>query len=56
MLRLLRRSVDDDPVNQMVIQRMLSKAGFRVVKAADGDKALDLVGVSLNAESFLWFL
>ncbi|GAB4816203.1 hypothetical protein N2152v2_003249 [Parachlorella kessleri] len=36
-------SVDDDPVNQMVIQRMLSKAGFRVIKAATGDKALDLV-------------
>lgn len=36
-------SVDDDPVNQMVIQKMLTKAGFRVLKAGDGQKALELV-------------
>ena len=39
-------SVDDDPVNQMVIQTMLSKAGFKVLKAADGQKALDMLDVS----------
>lgn len=44
-------SVDDDPVNQMVIQRMLSKAGFRVIKAATGDKALDLVADAVAANS-----
>ena len=38
-------SVDDDPVNQMVIQAMLGKAGFKVLKAADGQKALDLLEV-----------
>lgn len=42
---VLCRSVDDDPVNQLVIQRMLTKAGFQVIKAATGDKALDLVHV-----------
>ena len=38
-------SVDDDPVNQMVIQTMLSKAGFKVLTAADGQKALDMLEV-----------
>ena len=38
-------SVDDDPINQMVIQTMLSKAGFKVLKAADGQKALDMLEV-----------
>lgn len=38
-------SVDDDPVNQMVIQTMLTKAGFRVLKAPDGQKALDMLEV-----------
>ena len=37
--------MDDDPVNQMVIQTMLSKAGFKVLKAADGQKALDMLEV-----------
>ena len=37
--------MDDDPVNQMVIQAMLGKAGFKVLKAADGQKALDLLEV-----------
>ena len=46
---LLLRSVDDDPVNQLVIQRMLTKAGFRVIKAATGDKALDLVQVGAGS-------
>ncbi|PSC67347.1 Non-motile and phage-resistance [Micractinium conductrix] len=41
-------SVDDDPVNQMVIQTMLSKAGFKVLKAADGQKALDMLDESLR--------
>jgi DNA-binding response OmpR family regulator len=41
-------SVDDDPVNQMVIQAMLGKAGFKVLKAADGQKALDLLEESLR--------
>lgn len=36
-------SVDDDPVNQMVIETMLRRAGFRVSKAADGQRALDLL-------------
>lgn len=38
-------SVDDDPVNQMVIQTMLTKAGFKVLKAPDGQKALDMLEV-----------
>ena len=38
-------SVDDDPINQLVIQTMLSKAGFKVLKAADGQKALDMLEV-----------
>jgi len=36
-------SVDDDPVNQMVIEKMLSKAGFKVIKAGDGQRALDII-------------
>lgn len=36
-------SVDDDPVNQMVVQTMLRRAGFKVSKAADGYKALDML-------------
>ena len=31
-------NADDDPVNQMVVQTMLTKAGFQVLKAADGEK------------------
>ena len=41
--------MDDDPVNQMVIQAMLGKAGFKVLKAADGQKALDLLEVGAAA-------
>jgi CheY-like chemotaxis protein len=33
-------SVDDDPVNQMVVQTMLRRAGYVVEKAADGAAAL----------------
>jgi len=37
-------SVDDDPVNQMVVQAMLkSKGGFEVITAADGERALALI-------------
>ena len=36
-------SVDDDPVNQMVIQTMLKRAGFKVSKASDGNKALEIL-------------
>jgi signal transduction histidine kinase/CheY-like chemotaxis protein len=36
-------SVDDDPVNQMVVQTMLKRAGFKVSKAGDGHKALELL-------------
>lgn len=42
-------SVDDDPVNQMVIENMLSKAGYRVLKAPDGQKALDMLEVRAAA-------
>lgn len=37
-------SVDDDPINQMVIQAMLRRGGFKVVTAGDGMKALELLG------------
>lgn len=40
-------SVDDDPVNQMVVQNTLAKAGLSVLKAADGQKALDMLQVGL---------
>ena len=36
-------SVDDDPVNQMVVQAMLKNKGFEVVTAADGERALGLI-------------
>ena len=36
-------SVDDDPVNQMVVQAMLKNKGFEVVTAADGERALSLI-------------
>jgi signal transduction histidine kinase len=37
-------SVDDDPVNQMVVQAMLkNKGGFEVMTAADGEYALSLI-------------
>lgn len=41
-------SVDDDPVNQMVVQAMLSKAGFKVLQAPDGQKALDMLEVRMG--------
>jgi signal transduction histidine kinase/DNA-binding response OmpR family regulator len=44
-------SVDDDPINQMVMQAMLRRGGFKVVTAGDGMKALDLLdeGVEKSA-------
>lgn len=36
-------SVDDDPVNQMVVQAMLKNRGFEVITSADGERALDLL-------------
>eukprot|EP00899_Mesostigma_viride_P025922 jgi/Mesvir1/6514/Mv16781-RA.1 len=36
-------SVDDDPVNQMVIESMLLKMGFKVQQALDGPEALDFL-------------
>ena len=36
-------SVDDDPVNQMVVQAMLKNKGFEVITAADGERALGLI-------------
>jgi signal transduction histidine kinase/CheY-like chemotaxis protein len=36
-------SVDDDPVNQMVVQAMLKNRGFDVITSADGERALDLL-------------
>ena len=42
-------SVDDDPINQMVIQAMLRRAGFKVLRAGDGRKALDLLQDAVEA-------
>ncbi|RMZ57203.1 hypothetical protein APUTEX25_004037 [Auxenochlorella protothecoides] len=36
-------SVDDDPLTQTVVQGMLSRSGFQVSKAADGERALDVL-------------
>lgn len=36
-------SVDDDPVNQMVVQAMLKNKGFEIITSADGERALDLM-------------
>lgn len=36
-------SVDDDPVNQMVVQAMLKNRGFEVITSADGERALELL-------------
>jgi hypothetical protein len=51
-------SVDDDPVNQMVVQNTLTKAGLAVLKAADGQKALDMLQVCVHVwvglENRLW--
>ncbi len=44
-------SVDDDPVNQMVVQAMLSKAGFKVLQAPDGQKALDMLEVRMGCRT-----
>jgi len=42
-------SVDDDPINQMVIQAMLRKSGFKVITAGDGMKALELLSHGVDA-------
>ncbi|MGI8441093.1 MAG: response regulator [Thermoleophilaceae bacterium] len=34
---------EDNPVNQRVIEALLSKRGFRTVTASDGREALDLI-------------
>ncbi len=44
-------SVDDDPINQMVIQAMLRRGGFKVVTAGDGIKALELLGQGVATKS-----
>lgn len=44
-------SVDDDPINQMVIQAMLRRAGFKVITASDGHKALDLLATGIETGS-----
>lgn len=36
-------SVDDDPVNQLVIEEMLTPVGYTVTKCMDGTEALDLL-------------
>ena len=42
-------SVDDDPVNQMVVNAMLKNKGFDVSTAADGERALEMVENQLNS-------
>lgn len=44
-------SVDDDPVNQMVVNAMLKNKGFDVSTAADGERALEMVENQLNSGS-----
>jgi signal transduction histidine kinase/FixJ family two-component response regulator len=44
-------SVDDDPINQMVIQAMLRRGGFKVTTAGDGAKALELLGHGVETSS-----
>lgn len=36
-------SVDDDPVNQMVLEQLLKRHGFNVVTAMDGQSSLDML-------------
>ncbi len=36
-------SVDDDPINQMVIQSLLTPEGYDVTQAMDGEEALDIL-------------
>lgn len=36
-------SVDDDPVNQLVIRRFLQRGGYEIKQAADGQQALDIL-------------
>lgn len=42
-------SVDDDPINQMVVQAMLRRAGFKVFAAGNGIKALNMLEASIAA-------
>ena len=39
--------VEDNPINQMVAQEILSQAGFTVEIASGGQAALDMIGLSL---------
>ena len=34
-------SVDDDPVNQMVVESLLAPEGYEVIRAMDGFEALE---------------
>ncbi|KAL6761671.1 chlamyopsin-5 [Haematococcus lacustris] len=36
-------SVDDDPVNQMVVQNLLTPEGYQIIQAMDGQEALDIL-------------
>lgn len=36
-------SVDDDPVNQLVIQNLLAPVGYEILQAMDGQEALQLL-------------
>ena len=44
-------SVDDDPVNQMVVYAMLKNKGFEVSSAADGERALDMIESQNRSET-----
>jgi CheY-like chemotaxis protein len=44
-------SVDDDPINQMVIQAMLRRGGFKVITAGDGMKALELLSEGVDSNN-----
>ena len=44
-------SVDDDPVNQMVVQAMLKNKGFEVCTAADGERALEMISDQYKAKN-----
>lgn len=39
-------SVDDDPINQMVVQNLLAPAGYEVIQAMDGAEALQILAES----------
>ena len=45
-------SVDDDPTNQMVVQKLLD-AHFNVVQAMSGEEALDIISNSAKPPDFV---